>query len=61
MRSQFNNTLIYFIVCCAGSAVENSRPVYVGRGGGVRGGSLEPPFWEDFKHRLTVHFKFPSV
>ena len=34
------------------------------RQGGVRGGSLEPPFWppKDFIYTaLTVHFKCPTV
>ena len=39
-----------------------ARPVGRGGGGGVRGGSLEPPFWppKDFIDTAIVHFKYPT-
>ena len=42
---------------------ERSLSVQARRQGGVRGGSLEPPFWPPkvYMHCLTVHFKYATV
>ena len=58
-----SNIAMNIIILGVPITVLNSCYNQAHRQGGVRGGSLEPPFWppKDIMHRLAVHFKYPTV